>query len=40
MNAIEYFAIFIVLRLVIPVTVVLLIGEWARKHEPLRIRGL
>jgi hypothetical protein len=40
MNAFEYFTIFIVLRLVIPVVSLFLIGEWVRRHEPLRFMGL
>jgi hypothetical protein len=40
MNALEYFTIFTILRVVIPVVTLFLIGEWVRKHEPLRFMGL
>jgi hypothetical protein len=40
MNATDYFAIFTIVRLVIPVVVLFLIGEWVRKHESLGFMGM
>lgn len=40
MNAIEYFTIFTLLRLFVPVAVLFLIGEWVRRHEPIRFGKL
>ncbi len=37
MNAIEYVALIALLRLVVPVVVLLWLGEWARNREPRRI---
>jgi hypothetical protein len=36
MNATEYFAIFLILRLVFPVVLLFSLGEWARSREPRR----
>ena len=40
MNAIEYFALFIFLRVLVPVAALLWLGEWVRSREPRRIARL
>ena len=39
MNAYEYFAVFFFLRVIVPLAVMLAIGEWMRRH-PIRFREL
>jgi hypothetical protein len=36
MNAFEYFALLLTFRLILPVGVLLLIGEWVRSRESRR----
>ncbi len=40
MNALEYFALFGLLRVVLPVGALLLLGEWLRNREPRRRYGM
>ena len=40
MNAYEYFAIFFVVRFVIPLVALLAIGEWARRRQSRRFGRL
>lgn len=34
MNAFDYFALLLALRLILPVGMLLLLGEWIRSREP------
>ena len=40
MNAIEYFVIFTLVRLVIPIVALLGLGEWMRSRDPRRFGRL
>lgn len=39
MNALQYFALLLALRMILPVGLLLLFGEWMRKREPGRYPG-
>lgn len=37
MNALEFFAVYILLRVIAPVAALLGLGEWARSRHPRRL---
>ena len=39
MNAFETLGLLFALRLVLPIGLLLLLGEWIRRHEPRRFSG-